>query len=349
MPGRHSLQEISSQPRAWSAALAAVRERGKDIDALFRGRDPVEEVLVLGCGSSYYLSLSAAHSFQKFLGLPARAVPSSEAIFYPEAVYPRHRRLLVVGVSRSGETTETVVALRRAAALSGVRLLSVSCRPDSGFADLGGVHLALPESDETSVVMTRSFSSMLLALQAVAALASGDARRLKVLASLPAAASSVLEAARPVAERLGADRSLRRFVFLGSGPLYGIASEGMLKIKEMALTDSEAYHSLEYRHGPKSIADEATLVVGLLSEAARDEEVKLLSELGSLGARNLVVGPAVNGADNLVPLPGEGLDEWLRSPLAVIPLQLLACHRALSFGLDPDQPQNLSHVVRLGL
>ncbi len=368
--GRHSYEEIHSQPRVWPAVLAAVKDRQREVLALFRGPHPVEEILVLGCGSSYYLSLSAAHTFAKLLGVPARAVPSSEVIFYPEAVFPRGRRVLAIGVSRSGETTETVVALQRAAALPGVRVMSVSCRLDSGLAALPGVHLALPGSDETSVVMTRSFSSMLLALVAVAVVASGDEERFKALGGLPGAAAAVLAGAEPVLESLGRDAALHRYVFLGSGPLFGIASEGMLKVKEMALTDSEAYHSLEYRHGPKSIADASTLVVALLSGAARDEELKLVEELRSQGARTLTIGGAApggaaggpaGGAGNAgragaglvgagpsVTLAAEGLDEWLRSPLAVIPLQLLAYHRAVGRGLDPDQPQNLTQVVKLG-
>lgn len=347
--GRHSLEEIQSQPRVWPAVLTAVRERRDEIMRLFAEPEPVEEVLFLGCGSSYYLSLSAAHSFVKLLRLPARAVPSSEVVFYPEAVFPRHGRTLVVGVSRSGETTETVVALERAAARPGVRVLSVSCRPDSGLAGLSGLHLALPASDETSVVMTRSFTSMLLALVAVAVTAAGDEARFRALGSLPDAAAAVLAEAGPVAEELGRDGTLHRYVFLGSGPLYGIASEGMLKVKEMALTDSEAYHSLEYRHGPKSIADASTLVVSLVSGAARDEETRLAEELSLQGARILTIGGEAPRGGRAVSLHAEGLDEWLRAPLTVIPLQLLAYYRAVSRGLDPDQPQNLSHVVKIGL
>ncbi len=354
MPGHHSWKEIQSQPEVWREVLAGVRERADEIETFFKDPRPVEEIVVLGCGSSYYLSLSAAHAFQRFLGLPARAVPSSEGIFYPEAVFPKDRFFLAVGVSRSGETTETLVALRRAAEFPNGRLGSVSCHEESGLGELGGLHLALTAGAETSVVMTRSFSSMLLALQAVAALAAGDRERLEVLFSLPDLAPSVLEASRPVVEAVGADESLRRFVFLGSGPLYGIASEAMLKIKEMALEESEAYHSLEYRHGPKSVVDRSTLVVSLMSAAAEVEEKELLKELTSLSARTMVVGPdgsGVPGADGdwFIPLPEADLDDWARALLMVLPGQLLAYQRAVSKGLDPDRPQNLSHVVRLGL
>jgi len=354
MSGQHTWEEIHSQPAVWREVLAGVRERGGDIETFFKAPQPVEEIIVLGCGSSYYLSLSAAHAFQKFLGLPARAVPSSEAIFYPEAVFPKDRAFLAVGVSRSGETTETVVALRRAAEFPNGRLASVSCHEESGLGELGGLHLALTASDETSVVMTRSFSSMLLALQAAAALAAGDRARLDLLSSLPDHAPLLLQAARPVVEALGADESLHRFVFLGSGPLYGIASEAMLKIKEMALEESEAYHSLEYRHGPKSVADGSTLVVSLMSAAAGNEERDLVKELTSLSARTMVVGPDASGVaraggDRFIALPEGNLDDWARALLMVLPVQLLAYYRAVSKGLDPDRPQNLSHVVRLGL
>lgn len=355
MHGRRTWAEIQSQPLVWKDALEAVLRETQDLRSLFRGAAPAEAIVVLGCGSSYYLSLSAAHSLQTLLGVPARAFPSSEAIFYPDTVFPSDRRLLVIGVSRSGETTETVVALRRAAGLRNATLLSVSCRERTGLAGVGGLSLAVPASDEASVVMTRSFSSMLLALLAVGAVGAGDAAALDHLRALPEIGSSLLASAQPLIEGLGRDDSLRRLVYLGSGPLYGIACEAMLKVKEMAIMDSESYHCLEYRHGPKSIADSDTLVVTLLSDVARNEEIQLAKELAAQGARVLIVGPDAREAATEVPgtlalaLPGGTLPEWLRTPLAIVPMQLLGFYRAVGRGLDPDCPRNLAQVVMLGL
>ncbi|MEW6047540.1 MAG: SIS domain-containing protein [Bacillota bacterium] len=346
--GAHTWQEIQSQPQAWESALSAVRYHANLINSLINEPQVVDEIVLVGCGSSYYLALSAAATFQRLLGIPSRAIPSSEAIFYPESVFRRGKSVLVVGISRSGETTETLVALGRAASSPGVRLMSVSCRQDTELARLGGFHLYLPGCDEVSVVMTRSFSAMLLALQGVAALGAGNVAWFDRLSGLPVVAQNIVDAALPLTRSLGSDGSIRRFVFLGSGPFYGIACEGMLKIKEMALANSEAYHTLEFRHGPMSVLDANTLVVSITSDVARREESELLQELQSLSARTLAVGAPVAGAEHVVELPVDRFDEWARAALAIVPLQLLAYCRATSEGFDPDRPQHLSRVVRLG-
>ena len=137
--------------------------------------------------------------------------------------------------------------------------------------------------------------------------------------------------------------------FLGSGPRYGLACEAMLKLKEMSLTTSEAYHFLEFRHGPKSMVDEGTLVVGLLSEAAREAEVAVLREMKELGGRILVLTEAKDGldwADHVVCFQSD-LPEVTRLPLYLPTLQLLAYYRAVGKGLDPDAPRNLDAVVQL--
>jgi glucosamine--fructose-6-phosphate aminotransferase (isomerizing) len=117
----------------------------------------------------------------------------------------------------------------------------------------------------------------------------------------------------------------------------------------MSLTNSEAYHFLEFRHGPKSMVDSSTLVVGLLSDTARRAETQVLREMKELGATLLVLAESAEGlgwADAVVPF-GSGLPEGARLPLYLPVLQLLAYHRAVSKALDPDAPRNLDAVVKL--
>ncbi|UCD37176.1 MAG: SIS domain-containing protein, partial [Fidelibacterota bacterium] len=142
-----------------------------------------------------------------------------------------------------------------------------------------------------------------------------------------------------------------KFVFLGQGPYYGLACEAMLKMKEMSLSVSEAYHSLEYRHGPKSLVDDNMLLTCLVSERARDEEKILLKEMKTLGARTLVIceqaDPEIESAgDYLVELNSDLTDES-RLILYMPFLQLLAYHNAVAKGLDPDNPKHLTQVVTL--
>jgi len=144
----------------------------------------------------------------------------------------------------------------------------------------------------------------------------------------------------------GADRGIERFFFLGADTLYGIACEAMLKMKEMSLSYSEAYHTLEFRHGPMSMAAENALVVGLISAEAARQELQVLREMRRLGAQTLSIAPFATDSPRHIALPDD-LPVW-NAPVLYLPvLQLLAYHRAQHNGQNPDRPQNLSAVISL--
>jgi glucosamine--fructose-6-phosphate aminotransferase (isomerizing) len=152
-----------------------------------------------------------------------------------------------------------------------------------------------------------------------------------------------------LAQSVGENLDLGQVFFLGSGPRYGLACEAMLKLKEMSLTTSEAYHSLEFRHGPKSMVDEGTLVVGLLSDEAREAETAVLNEMKELGATILILaesGEGLSWADYVVSFESD-LPELARLPLFLPVLQLFAFYRSVRKGLDPDAPRHLDAVVEL--
>ncbi len=160
----------------------------------------------------------------------------------------------------------------------------------------------------------------------------------------PPAGRRVIERCQPLAQELGQDPGLERFYFLGSGARYGLACEASLKMKEMSLSYSEPFHFFEFRHGPMSMVNAQTLVVGLLSEANQQHEAQVMTEMGALGGRLMTLGEA--GAR----LSFEsGLPEALRGVLYLPLLQLLAFQRARSRGLNPDSPANLNMVVHLDL
>ncbi len=366
--GHHTLNEIRSQPQSWAAILPAAREQADAWRAFLSGAGAAQ-ILLFGCGSTYYLALTAAAVLQAALGQTARGVPSSEILFNGDAWLPRWGAPSVRGVaiSRSGTTTETLRAAEALAAQGKTRLAAVTCYHDTPLERLCSPVLVSPEGYEQSIAQTRSVGSMLVGCLAIAghcgtsgrfaggspgsadAEPAGDGALLAALEALPPLGEQLLRQGDGLAAALGGDRSIERVFFLGSGPRYGLACEGMLKMKEMSLTDSEAYHFLEFRHGPKSMVDDATLVVGLLSDAARAAEVQVLREMKGLGARLLVLGETAEGlgwADHVVPFES-GLPEVARLPLYLPVLQLLAYYRSVSKGLDPDAPRNLDAVVEL--
>ncbi len=347
-PGRITLQEIHTQPHAWTAVLDAAREGAQSWGRFFA---PVQDGLTLmfGCGSTYYLSLTAASVLQTLTGRAARGAPSAELFLFPETWIPAQRPVCGIAVSRSGTTTETVRAADHLAHTYGTRLACVTCYRDTPLAERCDFTLVSPEGHEESIAQTRSFSSMLVGWVALAALAGAQPEYLDKLASLPLLGERLMQRQGSLAQSLGQDLSIAQVFFLGSGPRYGLACEAMLKLKEMSLTASEAYHFLEFRHGPKSMVDNRTLVVGLLSDTARAAEAAVLREMKELGARILILADTEDGlawADHLVCFEAD-LPELARLPLYLPILQLFAYYRAVSKGLNPDAPRHLDAVVQL--
>jgi len=269
--------------------------------------------------------------------LPTRALPGSETWLNPGLI-PAAARPLLIAVSRSGTTTETIRATRA----FGGKTVTVSCYPKAELPTIGSFNLLVTAGQETSVAQTRAFSTLYLATLTLAVFASGRDDLWQELQSLPALAEKLINRYEPLAEELGKDLALDRFYFLGSGLRYGLACEVNLKMKEMTLTHSEPFHFLEYRHGPKAMVTPSALVVGLLSDAQREQEEAVLKDMRLLGGRTLSI--AESGAD--VELDS-GLSEIARSLLYLPIPQLIAFQRSVAKGLNPDQPENLTAVVEL--
>ena len=255
----HMLREIRSQGDAWAAALETVDAVGDDLGAALR--DAVPSVLMVGAGSSYYLGLAARGAWVR-AGLVTSVAPASEAVLHPE-LYPLPEGGVLLGVSRSGTTTETLRALS-ALRNGGVLVVGVTTTEGTPIEAVADFTVSISGAAEYSTVQTRSFSAQLIAVLALAALARGDEAALAALRRLPAQAAGFI--ARAETAMMAVPPTVERVYVLGTGDLWGLAMEGALKLKETSLTESEAFQTLEFRHGPQSMVDESTLVVGLLSD-----------------------------------------------------------------------------------
>lgn len=341
-----TLQEILRQPDTWTEAVEAVSAVGHQLTRLTADQKPAL-YLFTGCGTSYYLSIAAAGFFQEITGLPARAVPASELILSHETHLGAGQKALLFAFSRSGETTETVLALRRHKAEGRGPAIAVACRSTCTMGEIGDVNIALPAADDHSVVMTSSFTSMLLAAMLTAAIIRGNEGLREALSALPQVLRGQLESQRQYGEELGKELAHRQFVFLGMGPFFGLASEAMLKLKEMTQVPCESYSPLEFRHGPISIVEPGTLVVLLGSDRARRQEIDVLKDVRRLGGRTLQLGSPIGDAVDLAFAVGEGYSELVRALLYMPLLQTTAYYRAMMLGRDPDRPQHLTQVVTL--
>lgn len=309
-----------------------------------------DRVLFTGCGSTHYLALAAAALFQQLMGIDARAYPASEIALLPDFVFLPKSRPLLIAVSRSGETTETIEAMRVFRERTNNPVIAVTCKSSSALSLQANLSFSIDEAQETSLAQTRSFASMLIVVQGIAALIAGR-RDLDTLDHLTPIVTRLLEQYGALAKQLGEDRQIERFFFLGSGSLYGVACEGMLKMKEMSLSYSEAFHVLEFRHGPMSMVNEHTLVVGLISEEAAPQEIAVLRQMKARGARIMALSeaksdPSLADWAHFVHLDSK-LPGWARTVTYLPVLQLMAYYRALSNGQNPDQPANLSFVIAL--
>ncbi|MCA1900454.1 MAG: SIS domain-containing protein [Chloroflexi bacterium] len=330
----HTYGEIKSQTQAWKQALDLVGGM-----SLPKAAD-YDHALFTGCGSTYYLSLAAAALYQELTGRSARAVPGGELLLNPQTVLSE-RRILLVAVSRSGTTTETVKAVEKFKAEKRGDALVVS-NYDEVLSRLADFNIVIDKGREESIAQTRSFASMYVAATAFCAKMAERADLVEAMGRLPEIGDWLIGNYESYAKEIGENLNFDRFYFLGSGVRYGLACEANLKMKEMTLTHSEPFHFLEFRHGPMSMVNANTAAVGMLSDANRVHEAKVLSEMAGLGATAASLGEAESEVAF-----GSGVPESVRGVLYLPILQLMAFYRSLAKGLNPDRPANLTAVVKL--
>jgi glucosamine--fructose-6-phosphate aminotransferase (isomerizing) len=345
--GAHSLAEILSQAQYWEACLTELTHSKsvKDVEARF-GHSV--EWLFVGCGSSYYVALAAAATMKSVTGSRARAIPASEMLLYPELVFSSEPFVPVL-ISRSGQTSEVLKAAEMMKDRN-IPSVAISCASGQLLEKLATVTITV-SADEQSTVMTRSFTSMLLALQFLAGRVSGNASYCNELRSMSESATPALMNLPDRIRDFVASHTFTNYVCLGQGPFYGLACEYGLKVMEMSISSSQVFHSLEFRHGPKSVVTPSTLLIFLLSEQGYKAECDLIEEMKSLGGMTMVVANHANArvraaADLLVELQIP-LTEFARLAPSVVPGQLLALHTGLKKGLNPDSPRYLSRAVIL--
>ena len=286
-------------------------------------------VVITGCGTSYYLAQTLACAFNAN-GQRAIAVPGAEWARRPDCYLADPAGVLVIGLSRSGTTSETVQAIQASRA-RGWRTLAISCEPGSTILTAADEGICLPTDPDEGIVMSVSASLMLLAGLRMAGVHLPE--------NVVTAAAAALVKLDTGLGHLLQGRS--HFVYLGAGLHYGIATEGGLKLQEMSISYSQSFHPMEYRHGPVSLIDGKSLVVMLYSGTTATEEAALVAELRAKGAT--VIG--VNGPGDL------RLDTGLTdaaNALACLPaLQLLGEKVALHKGINSETPRHLTKVVVL--
>jgi len=357
-PYRHFMQkEIFEQPRAVADTLEAIDTLSPDLfgDADGKTLAGVDSVLLLACGTSYYAGLTAKNWIESLARLPTQVEIASE-YRYRDSV-PSANALVVV-ISQSGETADTLAALKHARSLGQTRTLAICNVGTSAMMRETKLRFLTRAGVEIGVASTKAFSTQLTALYLLAlTLAKSRGRlseaaeldHLKKLRHLPRAIGAALALEPQLiawSERFAAKEHA---LFLGRGLHYPIALEGALKLKEISYIHAEAYPAGELKHGPLALVTSEMPVVTVAPNDALLEKLKSnMQEVRARGGELYVL----TDADTRI-ASGEGVNVirlpehyGLLSPiLHVVPLQLLAYHTALARGTDVDKPRNLAKSV----
>lgn len=343
----HTYREIMSQPETWAETIDNLEPEMESAHAVLKGA-PVDTYLFTGCGTSFHLATAAAALFREILGMPTTAIPASEVYLAPDWVMPPKGRGVLFAISRSGNTTETLLAADYFHRNRCGPVIGLTCEKESALPGKADACLVLSHAAEDSIVMTRSFTNILLAMQLIAGSLAQDQSLRSELERLPDLARRQMGASEDMAKRLARDLDLKHYVYLGLGAYYGLACEASLKMKEMTQVASEAYSPLEYRHGPISVIGPGSAAVLLCTERGKRQVGDVTGDIMNMGGKVLVIGDDIGDirADWRLALDS-GLRDRSRAILYMLPLQMLAYERALTQGLNPDRPRHLGHVVVL--
>ncbi len=350
---RHFMQkEIFEQPKAIAATLAhhiADDELVGEIQAIDLTR--IKSVHLVACGTSYHAALTARYWFEAS-GMPTQVEIASE-FRYRESVPSTDS--LFIAISQSGETADTLAALRKAKAVHYRQTLAICNVSNSALVREADSALLTYAGREIGVASTKAFTTQLVVLALLAVRfannmsAQDRATKLVELLALPKFIERLLELDERIAELATQFVDKQHTLFLGRGILFPIALEGALKLKEISYIHAEGYPAGELKHGPLALIDSEMPVIALVnSDALRDKMQSNLHEIKARNGRLFVFTD--NGVDALI---GEG-DEGVNlgeipsfiAPIAfAIPLQMLAYHVAVLKGTDVDQPRNLAKSV----
>ncbi len=357
-PYRHFMQkEIFEQPRAVADTLDGVGGIdtslfGPDAAKVFSG---VDGVLILACGTSHYSSLVAKQWIESLARIPC-AVEIASEYRYRDSV-PNPNALIVV-VSQSGETADTLAALKHAKALGQTRTLAICNVATSSMVRQTALTYLTRAGVEIGVASTKAFTTQLIVLFLLALTlaklrnrltAEEEAHWLRGLRHLPAALQAALALEPQVMAWAEQFAKKQDALFLGRGLHYPIALEGALKLKEISYIHAEAYPAGELKHGPLALVDASMPVVAIAPNDALLEKLKSnLQEVRARGGELYVVADldsklTASEGIHVLRLPEHA--GWLSPIVHTIPLQLLAYHAAVIRGTDVDKPRNLAKSV----
>lgn len=363
--GYSTAHEIAGQPKLWMKTLDLFLCRRSGIQDFLQqiNAHPDIEVILTGAGTSAFIGDVLQGPFQKNTGNRTRAVATTDLVSHPENYFHTHTPTLLVSFARSGNSPESVASVELANNICKICYhLIITCNPEGKLASMSQqksyVFMMPPEANDQSLAMTGSFTSMLLAGLLISRVE--DSENIKNQVDLAVAyANTILDTYATELKEV-ANLDFKRAIFLGSGPLLGTALESHLKLLE--LTDGivvckhDSY--LGFRHGPKAIIDDTTLLVYLLSNNAyvQQYEADLIAAVNagqwgmySIGISEVLPENVHVDLSIVLSTDKSGIEEEFLAVCSVLPAQILGFYKSLQLGLSPDNPSvngKISRVVK---
>jgi len=342
------LKEIYEQPKAISDTLIG-RLSGLDLKIKFK---KFEKIVIIACGTAYNAGLVGKYAIEKWGQIPVDVELASEYRYREPSL---NKKTLVIPISQSGETMDTLMALRYAKS-KGATILSVCNTNGSTIGRESDAVLYTHAGPEIAVASTKAFATQLIAMYLIGLEIArqleklSDKKILKIseqLMQLPAKVEQILETVEPLRELTRKFKDAESVLFLGRHVGYPTALEGALKLKELAYMHAEGFAGGELKHGPIALIDKGTPVVAIMPSEGSILSEKMASNIQEVKARGAIVIAISEfefvGADHLIRIPQVG--QLLQPVLSVVPLQVIAYEMALARGNDVDQPRNLAKSV----
>ena len=342
------LKEIYEQPKAIADTLIG-RSEGLDLKIKFK---KFEKIVIIACGTAYNAGLVGKYAIEKWGQIPVDVELASEYRYREPSL---NKKTLVIPISQSGETMDTLMALRYAKS-KGATIFSVCNTNGSTIGRESDSVLYTYAGPEIAVASTKAFATQLIAMYLIALeigkqlghLSKKDVKSITdQLTALPAKVEQVLETVEPLRELTRKFKDAGSILFLGRHVGYPTALEGALKLKELAYMHAEGFAGGELKHGPIALIDKGTPVVAIMPTQDSVLAEKMASNIQEVKARGAIVIAISEfdfvGADHLIRIPT--VDLLLQPVLSVVPLQVIAYEMAVARGNDVDQPRNLAKSV----
>lgn len=342
------LKEIYEQPKAISDTLIG-RLSGLDLKIKFKR---IDKIVIIACGTAFNAGLVGKYAIEKWGNIPVDVELASEYRYREPSL---NEKTLVIPISQSGETMDTLMALRYAKS-KGAKILSVCNTNGSTIARESDSVLYTHAGPEIAVASTKAFATQLVAMYLIGLEIGRKLNTLtkkeiegicEELSQLPARVEQILETVEPLRETTRKFKSADSILFLGRHVGYPTALEGALKLKELAYMHAEGFAGGELKHGPIALIDKGTPVIAIMPSQDSVLAEKMSSNIQEVKARGAVVivisEYEFSGADHLIRIPR--VTQLMQPVLAVVPLQVIAYEMAVVRGNDVDQPRNLAKSV----